>query len=629
MIGIKLDGDPDFLELKPGTAVSLKLENPILGDGEKISPGSYTYPFPIPAGEVSPTNAAKLDHVDVIENSKPFVKKKATIYFNGVPYRSGTLHVNSGPSPDEASTNFIFGMSQIRDDFKTAELRDVMNDPVVIDDTPITKKIYLKRRDSSDYDVTINGKGYKGSAATITSLINAAAGASLDTGVHVPYAVQHGAGNSPLNQFAAPFIEIKLVKYNTVGGVPTYSDSDDPLQELSIKPNDEPEKYYAEAFDMSTYYDGFDSFFDGYLTGAYPDDRFRLPMRLNGQKYKDAAVENTELVNFMNVNTGSGFYRNDPHYGLVQFNYPFTVVNSNSIQPFTLLKYVLDTIAGHFGFEYEGDFYNDPKVAEILIDNTCGLDEPQNFLGEKKFVFWRRSFNVNELVPNMKVVDFFAALQSRWNLAIYFNETTKKVTLNYLEPIARSQVAEDITSMCSPRKSWEDQRVTGIRLVVPAETKDLTSVEESVTVGTPEKDIPVKCGRLHQMRHRYFGLVGRSLVRVEMPFKEDFSLRVFHYRGIVSTSGAPNHPWAHIHGTGNDTYDIQRIFNDKWDYWIWFMLNRRAIKVDAILPFRWIRSIDWAKKVRFNRTNYLIKSIGVSLRDDAVSISEVELYTMR
>lgn len=625
MIGIKLQGHDDFLDLKPDTSIQLKLESPLLGDGEKISPGSYSYPFDIPAGQESPSNAEQLKHPGLVENSEAFFKDRAELYFNGVPFRQGNLQARSYED-NKARGNFLFGLSQIRADFKDAELRDVVSETVVIDDSPILKRIFIQQRDGDDFDITVNGKAYQGTIFAVETAINNDASNALDTGNVVPYCIRHSSGTSPLGGMSAPYLEIKLVTYETVGGTPTFVDATDPLLPLHVRANDDPENYRAEAFDMDAYYDAFDSFFGGYFNGTYPDDRFRVPLTLNGAKYTDPAIEVEELVN--HTIDGQGPLRNDANYGILTFDVPFRVLNKNSLQPFAMLKWILDKIGSYFGFEYEGDFYEDPKVASMLIYNSNPLDDPQLFLGDKKFIFWKRSFNMNELVPKMKVPQFFGALQSRFNIGIYYNEITRKVRLQYREPIALDREYDDITSISSPKLSVDDQRISGVRLIAPRDEKDATSVEESYIVGTPEQDLTVTAGRLHQMRFFGLGNHGRELVRVERNYREEFDLRLFSYRGIVSTPPF-SHPWAHIHGVGNDLYDIQSIYEDRWQYWIHYMMRRRLVRIECAMPFRMIRHFDWELKRRYDRVNYLVKSISVKMTMRGISVADVELITMQ
>jgi hypothetical protein len=628
MIGIKLEGDSEFLDLPPDVEIQLTLENPILGDGERISPGSFSLPFNIPVGEVSPKNAVKFKHPDVIEAAEIYTKQRADLFYYGVPFKSGVLKSTTLQEPDIMDGNFLFGLSQIDETFKTADLRTVMDEPVVIDVAPVAKKLYIKRLDVDDWSLSINERDYEGQPGDIETAINTEAANSLDSNMIVPYATFVSSGTTPLGGITDDYLEIKLVTYKTILGVPTYEDDTDPLSPLWIKANDSEQNYKVESFDLDAYYDGFDTFFDGYITGAYPDDRFRIPLRLNSNKYKDSTVENSDIVNHVNVYAGGdGLLRNDPNYGILQFENPFFVYNRNSVQPFALLKYVLDKIATHFDFQYEGDFYTDPNVASILLDNTAALDDPQNFMGTKKFVFWRRSFNMNELVPSVKVVDFFAALQSRWNITIYYNEQTRKVRLNKREPLARSYTYVDITGVASKKnKPITDARVTGIKMIVPADPEDATSVQETYSIGIPEKEVPVKCGRLHKMTTFYH----RSLIEVKQPFTTNFGFRVFSYRGILpSNSNSVAHPWAHIDGVGNDTFDIERIYETFWKYWLRADQSRRLVKIDAAFQFRFIRAINWETKYRFDRVNYLIKTIQMKLTNKGVRVSEVDLLSMQ
>jgi hypothetical protein len=629
MIGIKLEGDDEFLELPPDASIQLKLENPILGEGDRISPGSYSLPFNIPGGKKSEKNAAKLKNPDVIENNESYQPVKADLYFTAghdgpIPFKKGTLQAKNTEA-DNIKSNFIYGLSQISPDFKNARLRDVINENVVIDATAITKYIYLKRITAGNYDVTVNGVSYQSAVtSTLKDAINANADASLDTGKFVPYASVITGGATPSGLITATYLEIKLILYHTVSGTPTRTNCTDPLQELSVKPNDDAINYQAEAFDMDTYYDGFDTFFQGYLDGTYPTDKFRLPIFFNANPY-DEPLKETEFVNMLDYTDNVGLLRNNANW-FTTFNEPFVVKNYNSIQPFARLKWVIEQIAAYFNFPLEGDFYADSKVANRLVYNTSSLDVAQNFLGEKKFVFWKRSFNMNELVPDWTVVEFFAAIQSRWNVAIYYNEVSKKVRMQYREPVAISKTYDDITPISSPVEGNEDLRTTGFILKSARDPTDLYSIDEQVTVGTPQDTIEVKCGRLFQTNIRSSASQLKG-PRVAQKFNEKFGLRVFHYRGII-TSGGNTYAAADIEGPG-DLYDLQTIHDLYWKYSLLFRKNWRLVRLRVSWPFRSLLSFDWELKRRFNRSNFIVKSIDVTLENNRIKDSIVELLTQK
>lgn len=606
MIGIKLTDTKEFLELPPDTKVTLRLENPLLADTERISPGSFSMPFNIPGGKVSPGNAAKLNLPQVLENTRQFEVINAGLFYKGVPYKSGTLQASEATG-DDITSNFLFGLSQINPEFKSAKLRDVISENFVIDNTAINKKIYLKRITGTDYKVKINGVDYEEVDATnLRDAVNTDAAASLDSGRDVPYATLIVAGTSPSGEIAAPFLEIKLVKYTTGSG---YQDSSDPLQELSVGSNEAEADYDIEPFDLDAYYDGFDTFMSGYLTGSpYPDNKLRFPIRYNSTPF-DETIKRTDYVNHND-------HVPNPLRNVATI---FQVRNMNSLQPFVLLKHVLDKIADYFGFSYEGDFYEDAGLASILLDNTTALDVPQLFVRNVKFIFWRRSFNINELVPDWTVVNFLSALISRYNIGVYVNEITKKVRLVKREPIAQSYAYTDITSISSPLKGNKDERITGFALKVPAEKTDTFSVEESLTVGTPQQTIEMKVGRLHQTKYFNYGYGDMSGPIVAQKFNSAFGLRVFYYAGI---SGANSK--CDINPPG-DPWDLTSLYNTSWKYWLHFQMKRRIIKLKVSWPFRILRMFDWEKKVRYDRNNYLVKSISVTLENDRVSDSDVEM----
>lgn len=636
MIGIQLDGDNDFLETDENTSISIKLENPILGESDRLSPGSYSLPFDLPGAEDSPRNAAKLKNPDVIENNEAYQVQKANLFFGGVPFKTGTLK-SSTAKGGKISNHFLFGLSQVDEGFKTAKLRDVVAETVIIDDTPISKRIYLKKIGSGDYKITLNGKSY--TAASLSALriaINLDYEATLDSGLFTPVAGEVTTGTTPSGLISSTYLVISLSRYYTYYDPITMITfflsevSTDPLHELHLTA-DTPADYQVESFDMDPYYDGFDAALGAYFTGPHPTERFRMPVVFNSKPHGDEIIKESELINGCDA---AGIIRNDANWGLSN-SAPFKVKNYNSLQPFARLKWVMDKIATAFNFSYEGDFYEDPDVQEMLLHNTASLDVPQNFIGDKKFVFWRRSFNTSELVPDMKVPEFFTWLRMRYNLAVYYNEATRTVRLQKREPIALQTAFNDITSMASPVQGNDDQRVSGYTIKVLAEDTDDYSTEESLDVGTPEALIEIKAGRIQLTWIAVIGGIAITGPRVSQKIGSKFGLRLFHYKGII-TGGAFNYPKADINGDtiteslANDFISGSTgIYERFWKYWLHFQKNRRQVNVQIDFPFRKVIAINWEEKVRFDRKNMLIKSIALKLTNKAMKISEVELITMQ
>lgn len=626
MIGIKLEAEERFLDTTESTSIDLTLENPLLGEGEKLSPGSFSLPFPLPAGDVSPRNAAILGHTDVIENASLYTTKRAELYYQNVLFKSGNIKVKSAIR-GTLSSYFLFGLSTVHESFKTASLKEVMSEPVVIDDESISKKLYVKRNDDPDgtWDIIVNGVSYSGSRLAVMSAINADGELTVDTGKPVPYAVPDPGFNTPHGLISPPYITISLVTFVTAFNPiteewePFPEPYNDPLEPLSVA-TAAPDNYLIEVFDMSTYYAGFDSFF-----ATMPSSRLVFPVCFNADAYGELNnIKRGELVNGVNA---AGLMRN-----VCQGAHTPTV-NHNSLQPFVRLKHVLDKIAQTFGFEWEGDFYTHSDIDGFIVDNSFSLDSPQQLIEDEIFVFWKRSFNISDLVPDMSVVEFLNALSSRYNLAIYFNEATNKARICFREDIGKAQDVEDITQYCSPIEAVEDLRRTGFSLVVPIDESDALSVEERLNIGTPEEDVVINCGRLHATGSTVLDGGYVEGVRVSRPFGTESGLRIFHYGGLIA-NGVFSYQSSKI--SANSIYEAlqsagatQGIYDRFWKYWLMFKKNRRSVTLTANLPFSMLKLIDWELKRRFDRSDFLIKSIKLKLTNKGVLASKIELITMR
>lgn len=627
MIGIKLEGDTEYLDTYEDTEIELQLDNPLLGNADKLSPGSFTIPFNLPGGEASPKNAGKLNNPDVVANVETYTKQKAVLFYADIPYKSGTLKARSSDQRQAINSNFFFGLNAIREDFKSARLRDVIAENIVIDAADRTREVYLKYNGAGPVTVIVNGKSY--TAATlleVCSFINADAQTSLDSNLFVPYAQYFTSGTTPTAGFAQPFAKIWLRKYYsfydpfTMLTLLLWEENIDPLEAFTVTvPDEELGDFNFDTFNLTAYYTAFSDFLDGYLTGIYPTDKFRFPTIFNANLHDGKLYKEGEIINAFN---NGGMVRNDAAQAK----------GNNSIQPFLRLKWVLDKIATTFGFSIEGSYYD--TVGERLIDNSVTLDVPQIYLYNNVFLFWRRSFNLSELVPDITVVEFLKQLCIRYNAGMYFNDLTAKVTMSLREPIATGIVYEDVTALSGPIESNEDLRVTGYFIRVPKEDGDALSVEEFKIIGAFEEIIEIKCGRLHGISSAISG--GFTIgPRTSRKNGEKFGLRIFYYKGIVD-NGVNEYPQADISASDadyeglNDTIFAQvGIYTNYHNYWLLFQQNRLSIKLKVNWPLRSLLQFDWELKRRFDRVNFIVKSFKVKFSNKSASVSDVELYTMK
>lgn len=636
MIAIKLDGDDDFLETSPDTTISLKLENPIFGDADKLSPGSFSLPFNIPVGKASERNSAKLKNPDVIENNEAYQLQKASLFVSEstvdapIPFKTGNIKTKS-TSKNSASVYFTFGLNAISGEFKTAKIRSILSENFIINSNQYIRAIYVKNLWSEGGDLhslEINGELYTDdSLSGLGALINAHYLANEASGQWLPRSIFSG-GSTP-SGISGPFLLIKMSRTIDLGGFPFIQDSTDPHIPLYVRtPDNDKPNWKIEGFDMTDYYSDFQTFLSGYHSGVYPNDKIRFPVYFNANLYAGEAQRDGELINGVD---SSGIVPNNANWGLSNGN-PEVVKNVNSLQPFVLLKHALDKIADYFGFELEGDFYDLLDTEHILIDNSQTLDLLQDYIGNNKFAFWRRSFNLNEFVPDLTVVDFFKGLQSRYNLAIYYNDNTRKVRMQMRETMAIGNAYDDITSICSPIDTIDEQRVVGYILRTKKEANDDFSVEESLTVGDEaEAEQSIVCGRIQRTQSAIVDGGVLSGPYVSRKNGAEFGLRVFHYKGIQS-NGAYNFPKADINGTAiNESFTdlANNLYTKFWQYWGMFDKNRLVIKHKVNFPLRRLLYFNWELKRRFDRTNYIVKSLDIRITNGGIEVTNAELATMR
>lgn len=677
-IGIQLDGDTEFLDLPNDASIELSINNPLLGDASVLSPGAFSLPFNMPAGKDSPKNAQKLKHPEVVENNESYQLQKASLFLKGLKFKTGTL--KSSSIDKTVSANFLFGLSQVDQRIKTARLRDVMDETIIIDNADIVKRIYFKKYVNADWNVTINGKNYVHS--NINALVNHINDdhytGVMGTGSFMPFAILHASGANSPGGITPPYVELLLQRAVTVnpdpnaelsimvdnsnegvtpplwtnsvtyqtdgtgaGAMCTHPDTMGNIRQFITKVDDninqEPptdpnvtensfwiiktSDYVFEGFDMTGYYNGFRNFLADYLVGLFPSNKFRFPVCFNATPYSaDGNVaKESEIVNGV---AAGGLIINDWIH----------IKNYNSLQPFALLKYVFDKIATTFNFEWEGDFYNDPEFAGILLDNSNMLDLPMDYIGSQKYVFWKRSFNMNDLVPDVTVVDFLKAIASRFNLGVYPSEISGKVVLKCRENVAKATAYNDITEFSSPLSGIEDQRVTGFKMVVEKDETDLLSQTETFNIGDPQDSIEISCGRLFQTKISNDGLMqGPRVSRKNGDPK--FKVRVFHFTGMVH-NGSYSYQGATINASTfseslDDFFLSPGIYNRFFKYWLLFQKNRRVITLNVKWPLRLLLRFDYEMKIRFNRNNYLLSSMKIKITNRGIQNVEAKLITMK
>ena len=579
MIALKIDGQ--FVDLPPNAKISLKLNNPLFTDGDFI-PGDYSLPFELASPEMSALNAAIFGNNDVVESTDSFKKKPAELYYDGVLYRKGEIICRK--VDQRLQLNFRFGLATISQDFKTLKLRDLMDETITISTASVVKKVFIKlgAAATSPYSIKVNDRVYSG--ATLSDLV-----AAINADVTVPraQATLVSSGTTPKG-LTAPFIEIKNL-----------ASPNDPFAPLSVKedaPNgtSSPIWLWIVEAELSGYYGDFDTFFSSYKTNSPATNKFRIPAGYN----EFNRIFHNQLL------PDNSLQPNKPTIDGQNESFQFISEDINNLQPLVMLRYVFEKAATHLGIGYEGDWVGDTLYNSLLIHNTKPLGFFQDFVGESPFLFWARTFNLKDLVPDITFVDFLKALQSRYNLKVDWNDKSNKIAIKKRKLIAESTLKIDISNQAGVVAFVEDQSVTGVRL--EADQIDKTTASDYYNVGEPELTMPVKCNELTQPI--------RYIYNAEDSAK--FPLRLVTYGGVVSG-------WSIATVVGPGTASgrtMNIIYEDEWKRFLQQRINRKVIEAPLFWNMAELMAVDFDAKYRYDRNDYHIAWLDVELMMTRVNI---------
>jgi hypothetical protein len=328
-----------------------------------------------------------------------------------------------------------------------------------------------------------------------------------------------------------------------------------------------------------------------------------------------------------------------------QMDYSF---NWNSLIPYLRLEWVLEKIAEYLGVTLAGDFL--PFVTNMLVYNPNGLDQYMPFYGPQNYLFWKREFNCNELIPDITMRDFLLAMCSRYNVGCTYNDLTNELVFSRKEPVANSYVYEDITSQAGKIGAQKDVSVDGMALKTEIDNTDVYAVADDYTFGNGEKDLPIKASALARtVTHKIvfnapedgtfeagpnqaFGFTEATVSGplVNQPQTQQYGIRFFHYTGLVD-NGLFSYPSASINGPTwvERLDDANGIFKNFYEYWARFEAARKVINVPIEFTLAQLKDFDWQLRRRLDRKDYLVKSIEIRLTHQCVEVDNVELYTMR
>jgi hypothetical protein len=618
MIGVQIDNE--FIDLPVNASITMRLPNPIFNTGN-IIPGEYSFPFNVPCGQHSPKNSRLFKIPQVVENIESLKRIPSKLFYRGVPFKNGKITLTSISNKNSLAINYIFGLSNVSEELRTKKLRDVFSETSVLYSEELTKRIYCKPTASfSKYKLVVNGSHFEDDTMDgLRFKINQRSEELRVLALYITF------GTTPLGM-EQPFLQ--LSPYNPSN--PSEDLSHFPESVLSVAPiedtAEEKEKWYIEAYDQTAYNNKIKDYMSEFLVPEPYNNAIRFPFLWNDKIWGDQQFIKSN--NCVNGQSSGEIMTNDANWGVTNTK-PFEVLNNTVIHPFMRVKYALDKIAEVLGFKWEGDWYNDPITDKMLIWNTSPASFPLEYVGVQKYLFHKSSFKYSDLVPDITVVDFLKGLQNRYNLAIYMNQLNGKVRIQKRNTIWKNLAYDDVTSLSSPIEKINFKQLNGVMLVSKKEENDIYGWDDQKLIGEEgELVIDAKCGAIKANRTGFPFIPTEELTGpvLGQATGTKFNLRIFYDRGMVSNGvvdyyGALNNP-----GDYHDTFDgDDGLYSMFYKPYIRSLINMKEVEIDVNYPLRRLRNFDYEIRTRYDRIDYFIKEINVTLSNNAVSVSKVIL----
>jgi len=356
-----------------------------------------------------------------------------------------------------------------------------------------------------------------------------------------------------------------------------------------------------------------------------PNDMVRFPMFYNNGVYEDHFTHfvNANVLGLLKVNNAGSFDS--------IFNFSFFPFNYNSLCPWVKLKFVMEKIELYFGIDFEGDFIESPFYEKALIENTKYLDVSIAFMGNENTTFYRNKFNVADHLPDMKVNEFLKALQSRFNLAVYFDEARQKVIMKFRNPIVGNNTYIDLTDISGKPKIKEVLCKKGYQLRSEANEDDVFSEVDKYET-SPDFDGTLETTALHASQY---------IVKFDEEYAYEYEVAAFTKENEVKglrllfekfdkqTTGYlfDNYMTALIEEE-TEGYFFASIYAKYWDQYIRFLLKRKTVEARMDIPLRILLALDFEKKIRIGEIEYFLKELDVTFNMNSIEPATLQLYSL-
>ncbi|WP_373399676.1 hypothetical protein V8V91_08465 [Algoriphagus halophilus] len=577
MIGFEINGE--FLDLPDNPSVELQRASTLFQfDG--FVQGNFTLPIKFPN---TPKNKRLFNFPHIVENASRLRPKwTARLWYNGVPRLSGEIRAKNPINKNVITANFVAGLSLIGDDIKVRKLAEVIDETITIHSQTIYKSITIIFNIGGTYKIKVNGNEYNETVfTTLISTINAdpaanytASGASDvltltmdDPGEFIPFYVE---ADPDSNAVVSGVLPLWMIDYKTA----------------------------------------YEDFITDHLSTARDDKKIRFGTWGNKTEVP-GAVKDWPIINYI---TGGIFQANQYRNAAVPNS---EMENFSSLAPALTIGAMIEAIETYYGITI--NFF--ALDADDVMVCPWTLDVPVKFFNGESLILYQRSFNLNQIVPDITVNEFLKALQVGFNALVDFDPDQKILTIAHRQPFITDRTYEDITEQCSEPSDVQLAIKKGLRFSLQNDGKDkVTDADQTPSdylVDEGERTIQAGFGtygmRTHTSKADWPQDAALLTLWAEIPYDTKFGLRFARYVD------------------GDEPYLDSRPF--LWEatggliesYWadsISLENNPVTISTTWRMPRNDIFATRWGKRWRIDRNDFLLVDFGVTLRSNGVSAAD-------
>lgn len=585
MISFAINGE--FLDLPPNPSVELKRFSTLF-QFEGFVQDDYTFPIAFPS---TPKNRRIFDFPHIVENAARLRPKwEAVLFYNGVPRLKGEIRAKSPINAKVITGNFVAGLGLIGEDIRKRKLAELIDETVTIHELEVTKSIVLIFSLSANYSLTINGREY--GEDTFTALLDAI---NADSGADFTASGVAGVMTVTLDSIGE-FLELH-VETAEGSGIQVLGGSTRPLW-------------------LTEYRDAYIDFVDDHLGDARADKKVRFGTygNLNGYGTSAKSLKRWPVVNYIS----SGDLRmNDFRDGAAGAD-GAEMDNITSLAPMLTVQAMLTAIEEVYGISISFFALNPDDV----LFHPWTLDRAQKFFNEEQLILLERSFNLNQLVPDITVNDFLKALQIGFNAETAFDPEIRTLTISHRQPQIIARAYEDITLACSPPSDVQLPVQRGIRftyeVATPDTIPDMDIRPTDYLVDEGERTISAAWGaagmRNHTSKSDWPQDAALFTALVNMPADAKFPLRFARYVDHIDTPFIDASPFL-----WNGLYGLIATY---WSQSMEFENSPVTIRNTWLMPRNEIFAPRWGQRWRIDRSDFLLQEFSVGLLTNQVTVSD-------